>query len=146
MRLSILRLSYFSLVFTVFGFTSWAVSPLFADEPTKPATDEKKTEDKKEVAAGEATAAAATAAAATAAAQAAEKPKHPPYSVVLKDAQKIDGLLTLHRKDEDLYVELKPTDLDKDFIILITIAKGIGQTPILGGFNRGFAGGWGWEL
>ncbi|CAL1151119.1 unnamed protein product [Cladocopium goreaui] len=63
------------------------------------------------------------------------KPKYPPASKVLKDTKPIDGLLKMHLSDTKLFAELKSSDLDKDFIILITIAKGIGKVPLLGGFS-----------
>jgi hypothetical protein len=68
------------------------------------------------------------------------KPKYPPYAEVLKDATQIpgSGLITLHRKDDLLFAELGPQQLDRDYIVLITIARGIGQTPIVGGFSWGF--------
>ena len=66
------------------------------------------------------------------------KPKYPPYAELLKDAQKLEGLVTLHRKDDTLFAEIGPRQLDRDYIVLITIARGIGQTPILGGFSWGF--------
>ena len=34
------------------------------------------------------------------------KPKYPPYAEVLKDAKKIEGLITLHRKDDQLFAEI----------------------------------------
>jgi hypothetical protein len=75
-----------------------------------------------------------------AAAAAAEKPrpKYPPYAEVLKDAQKIEGLITLYRKDDRLLAELDAKNLNRDLIVLITIARGIGQTPIVGGFSWQF--------
>jgi hypothetical protein len=66
------------------------------------------------------------------------KPKYPPYEELLKDAKKIEGLITLHRKDDTLFAEIGPRQLDRDYIVLITIARGIGQTPIVGGFSWGF--------
>ncbi len=56
----------------------------------------------------------------------------------IKDAETIEGLITLHRKDDQLFAELGPRQLDRDYIVLITIARGIGQTPIVGGFSWGF--------
>ncbi len=67
-----------------------------------------------------------------------KKPKYPPYAELLKDTQKLEGLVTLHRKDDTLFAEIGPRQLDRDYIVLITIARGIGQTPILGGFSWGF--------
>jgi len=85
-------------------------------------------------------AAVAEAAKPQAAAAAAEKPrpKYPPYAEVLKDAQKIEGLITLYRKDDRLLAELEARNLNRDLIVLITIARGIGQTPIVGGFSWQF--------
>jgi hypothetical protein len=68
------------------------------------------------------------------------KPKYPAYAEVLKDAKPIpnSGLITLHQKDDQLFAELGTRQLDRDYIVLITIARGIGQTPIVGGFSWGF--------
>lgn len=68
----------------------------------------------------------------------AKKPKYPPLSKLTEETEKIEGLITLHRGDDKLLAELKSSDLDQDFIVLLTIARGIGQTPILGGFSWGF--------
>lgn len=74
------------------------------------------------------------------------KPKYPPASKVLADTKKIDGVVTLHLSDEKLFAELKPSDLNKDFIVLITIAKGIGQSPLLGGYSWNFDDNWVWQF
>jgi hypothetical protein len=66
------------------------------------------------------------------------KPKYPPYEEVIKEATTSAGLITLHRKDDQLFAELGPQQLDRDYIVLVTIARGIGQTPIVGGFSWGF--------
>lgn len=79
-------------------------------------------------------------------AAAAEKPKYPPVADVLKDAKAIDGLLKLHQGDMSLFAELKPGDLNRDFIVLITIARGIGQEPLYGGFSWGFGDDWVWQF
>ncbi len=69
-----------------------------------------------------------------------EKPKskYPPFAELLKDSKTLEGLITFHRKDDQLYAEIGPRQLDRDFIVLMTIARGIGQTPILGGYSWGF--------
>ncbi|TWT67738.1 hypothetical protein Pla123a_42940 [Posidoniimonas polymericola] len=73
--------------------------------------------------------------------------KYPPLSKVTKDLKTIDdGLIKLHQGDDKLLAELKPADLDKDYIVLITIAKGIGQRPILGGYSWGFGDDWVWQF
>jgi hypothetical protein len=66
------------------------------------------------------------------------KPKYPPYNEVIKDVTTSEGLITLHRKDDQLFAEIGPRQLDRDYIVLMTIARGIGQTPIVGGFSWGF--------
>ena len=74
------------------------------------------------------------------------KSKFPKYGDVLKDTTELAGLLTLHKGDEKLFVELKRSDFDKDFFVLITIAKGIGQRPLLGGYSWGFGDDWVWQF
>ena len=115
-----------------------------ADEP-------KDRKDKPEVKAAEpqpatgGTAAATPAATATPAA-AQPKPKYPPYAELLADSQAIEGLIKLHRKDMKLYGELSPGDLNKDLIVIIAIARGIGEKPLLGGMSWGFGDDWLWQF
>jgi hypothetical protein len=66
------------------------------------------------------------------------KPKYPPFAEMFKDAEKKEGLITFLKKDDQLFAEIGPRQLDRDYIVLMTIARGIGQTPILGGFSWGF--------
>ena len=75
-----------------------------------------------------------------------EPPKYPPFAKVTKDAKTYSGLFKLYEKDETLYAELGAGQLDKDFIVLISIAKGIGQTPLLGGMSWGFGDDWVWQF
>ncbi len=56
----------------------------------------------------------------------AEPPKFPDFAVVMKGAKVQEGLFTLHRKDEHLYAELLPNQLDKPFLMPIAVAKGSG--------------------
>ncbi len=72
--------------------------------------------------------------------------KHPPYAEVLKDAKTIEGLVKLHRKGTKLYGELTSSNLNKDFIVLISIARGIGETPLLGGMTWGVGDDWIWQF
>lgn len=88
----------------------------------------------------------AFAAEAKAEAKKAEKPKYPPMATLTKDLTKVDGMLTLYRGDTKLLAELKPSDLNKDLIVLITIARGIGQRPLLGGYSWGFGDDWVWQF
>ncbi len=72
--------------------------------------------------------------------------KFPAYDKVLKDTSTKAGLIKLHQGEVKLFVELKPSDFDQDFFVLITIAKGIGQRPLLGGYSWGFGDDWVWQF
>lgn len=74
------------------------------------------------------------------------KPKYPPHSEVLKDFTPIDGLIKLYRKDTRLYAELPASQFNKDFIVLISIARGIGEGSLLGGMTWGFGDDWLWQF
>jgi hypothetical protein len=80
------------------------------------------------------------------AAPAAAKPKFPPFAEVLGDAEKTDGLIPLYKKGGQLFGEIAPGHLNKDFIVLISIAKGIGEGQILGGMSWGFGDDWLWQF
>jgi hypothetical protein len=111
-----------------------------ADEKAKPTKsaeakpDKEKAEDSKAAASEEEPA------------KAKPKPKYPPFAEVTKDATKIEGMITLYRKDDTLLAELASDDLNHDFIVLISIARGIGQTPILGGFSWNAGDDWVWQF
>ncbi len=75
------------------------------------------------------------------AAQAAPQPAH---VALLKDAEKIDGLLTLYRKNQTVYAELTSGDYSSEFLVLISIAKGIGRGYLLGGMSWGDD--WVWQF
>ena len=66
----------------------------------------------------------------------------PAYAETLKDAQAINGLIKLHRKEDKLFAEFAPGQLDKDFIVLISIARGIGEGQLLAGMSWGFGDDW----
>jgi hypothetical protein len=73
----------------------------------------------------------ATAAAAAAAAQAAQGQK--PFADVVKDAKELDGLLRMYRKDDKLWIEVTPEQLDKPLFFKSNINQGIGEGRIFGG-------------
>lgn len=76
----------------------------------------------------------------------AAKPKFPPYAEALDGATALDGMIRLHRKDARLLAELAPGDLNRDFIVIISIARGIGRGHILGGMSLGFGDDWVWQF
>jgi hypothetical protein len=53
---------------------------------------------------------------------------YPDFNEMTRGAEKIDGLFTLHRKDEHLYAEIRPHQLDQPMLVLATIARGLGRT------------------
>ena len=79
-------------------------------------------------------------------AAAAPAPKYPPFADVVKDSEAVDGLIKLHHKGTRLYAELGANHLDRDFIVLISIARGIGKGAILGGMSWGFGDDWIWQF
>ena len=91
-------------------------------------------------AAASAPAPASAAVAASAASSAASSPapapvpgQPPPFALVMKDAQKIDALFTAWRKDEKLWLELRPEDFNKSFFFSPKLASGIGEAGLYGG-------------
>ena len=49
------------------------------------------------------------------------------FADVTKGSEKIDGLYTLHRKDDHLYAEIKSHQLDQPMLAPIAIARGMGM-------------------
>ncbi len=74
------------------------------------------------------------------------KPKFPPFSTVIKDATKLEGLITLHKKETSVYAEIPSSIQNKDLIMIMSIARGIGQQPLLGGMSWGFGDDWVWQF
>jgi len=56
-----------------------------------------------------------------------------PFATVIKDAKKIDGLVTLYQKDEKVWLELRPEDFNKPFFLSPKLATGIGEARVFGG-------------
>ncbi len=56
---------------------------------------------------------------------------------LLKDFKKVDGMIPFYYKGSKLYAEFKSSHYGQEYIILMSIAKGIGQGDLLGGFSWG---------
>jgi len=56
-----------------------------------------------------------------------------PFAEVIKDAKRIDGLFTLWQKDDKVWMELKPADLDRPFFLSPKIKTGMGEGRFYGG-------------
>ena len=82
-------------------------------------------------------AAAAAAAASAPAGAPAAAGAPPPFATVIKDAKSDDGLLTVWRKDEKVWLELKPEDFGRQFFFSPKLASGIGEGRLYGGLMFG---------
>ena len=49
------------------------------------------------------------------------------FNEVTRGAEKIDGLFTLHKKDDHLYAEIRPDQLNQPLLVPVTIARGLAQ-------------------
>ncbi len=68
------------------------------------------------------------------------------HEALLKDAKTIEGLIPLYHKESRLYAELSGGQFQDEYLILIAIARGIGQRPLLGGYTWGFGDDWVWSF
>src|SRR5262245_33512894 len=67
-----------------------------------------------------------------AAAAASDKP-YGEWKKLVKDAEVKSGFFTLYQKRENLYLELKPDQLDKPVLGIFSLASGVGSNFLLGG-------------
>lgn len=72
-----------------------------------------------------------------AAAPAAAPGQPQPFATVIKDARRIDGLFTMWQKDDKVWFELQPSDLNKPFFFGPKVAQGIGESGLFGGSMLG---------
>src|SRR5688572_11917126 len=56
-----------------------------------------------------------------------EPPKEKPFAEVVKDAQVIKGLFTLYRTDEKVFLEILPNQLEKVYLVSLTLDSGLGE-------------------
>jgi hypothetical protein len=73
-------------------------------------------------------------------------PSEPQHAMLLKDAKHVEGLLSLYRKGNSLFVEFGHGDYANEYIVLISIARGISQGMLLGGMSWGFGDDWVWSF
>src|SRR5262249_6138322 len=50
-----------------------------------------------------------------------------------KDAEQTKGFLTYWKKRDNLYVEVAPDQLEKPFLYVVSLSRGIGSNSVLGG-------------
>ncbi len=73
-------------------------------------------------------------------------PTPPAFLTLLKDATPKSGMWTVYQKGQNLYWEILPSDYSSEYIVLISISRGIGQGQILGGMSWGFGDDWVWQV
>ncbi len=56
-----------------------------------------------------------------------EPPKDKPFADIVKDAQVLKGLFTLYRTDEKVFLEILPEQLEKIYLVSLTVDSGIGE-------------------
>ena len=56
-----------------------------------------------------------------------EPPKDKAFADIVKDAQVIKGLFTLYRTEEKVFLELLPEQLEKTYLVSLTVDSGIGE-------------------
>ncbi len=74
------------------------------------------------------------------------KPKQSPYAKLMTGARTIDGFIKMHQKGTKLLAEISPANLNKDMMVLIAIARGIGEMPLLGGMTWDHGDDWIWQF
>ncbi|MEQ8789647.1 MAG: zinc-dependent metalloprotease [Pirellulaceae bacterium] len=74
------------------------------------------------------------------------EPAQPKHVALLKDAKPQTGVINVYQKEDQLFAELNASNYSGEYIILISIAKGIGEGPLLGGMTWGFGDDWIWKF
>src|SRR5205085_9007081 len=64
--------------------------------------------------------------------------KYEDFDKLTKGGKSYDGLFKLHQKDDNLYAEIRPEQLEKPFLCPIAIARGLG----MGGHTLNFDEQW----
>ena len=57
------------------------------------------------------------------------------FSKVTEDSKSYEGFFKLYQKKENLYCEIQPSQLDKPFLCMISVARGLGQGFLLSGMT-----------
>jgi hypothetical protein len=73
-------------------------------------------------------------------------PKPAEHEMLLKDAKRVEGLIPLYRTETKLFAELGGNHYADEYLVLISIARGIGQGMLLGGMTWGFGDEWVWQF
>ncbi len=69
-----------------------------------------------------------------------------PHAKLLEGATEVPGVVRMYRKDNQLWAEFESSTYGQEFMVLMAIARGIGQDPILGGMTWGNGDDWVWSF
>ncbi|MDQ2858010.1 MAG: zinc-dependent metalloprotease, partial [Candidatus Eremiobacteraeota bacterium] len=61
-----------------------------------------------------------------------------PYALFMKKTERADGLIAIVKKDDDIYFDLGPEQLDHPFIVAPVLASGVGSQAYAGRIYRSF--------
>ncbi len=98
----------FWICLILIGVFCFSVSAQEATQPAKPTTQEAPAKKKKEF---------------------------EDFSKVTEDSKSYEGFFKLYQKKENLYCEIQPSQLDKPFLCMISVARGLGQGFLLSGMT-----------
>jgi hypothetical protein len=63
-------------------------------------------------------------------------PAQPPFEQIIKGAERTDGLLPLWKKQDKIWIELKPDAFGKPLFLSPKLASGIGEAGVFGGLMQ----------
>ncbi len=107
---------------------------------------DKTAEKEKDSKAAEVAATTSSSTAATSSSSTATKKPAPAHAKYIGGGKTFDGLIPMYQKGGKLYAELSSSHYKNEYLILISIARGIGQGQILGGMSWGFGDDWVWAF
>lgn len=73
-------------------------------------------------------------------APAAAPPQKSKFEMMTEGAKPIQGMWNMYLKEQNLMVDVQPGNLNKNYLILVSIAKGISHNMVLGGMTWGGGG------
>ena len=62
------------------------------------------------------------------------------FEMAIEGAKPVQGMLSLYYKDQALLADIQPGHLEKNYLLLVSIAKGISHNMVLGGMTWGGGG------
>ena len=131
---SIFALCTLTVLFAVAFCGKWENTAVWADSTAEAAPDEKTADGEK------------PAADAKSDDKKKDDDKKKPFKEVVPDATSIPGLIPMYRKKENLYAEIGSGQLNTDYIIVISIAKGIGSGGLYTGQSWDFGDDMLWQF